>query len=49
MQGGGDVDYPGVISTGCQLSRCAVSGCPGGRRGEDQKMHLFDNHAINSI
>jgi len=41
MQGGNDVDYPGVISTSCQRSRCAVLGRPAGRRGEDWKMLLF--------
>ncbi|VAW41090.1 hypothetical protein MNBD_DELTA04-933 [hydrothermal vent metagenome] len=48
MQGGNDVDYPGVISTSCQLSSCAVIGRPAGRRGEEYKMHLFVNNAINS-
>ena len=48
MQGGNDVDYPGVISTSCQRSRCAVIGRPAGRRGEDLRMSLFDNDAINS-
>jgi len=36
MQGGDDVDYPGVISTSCQRSRCAVIGLPAGRCGEEQ-------------
>ncbi|VAW37479.1 hypothetical protein MNBD_DELTA04-764 [hydrothermal vent metagenome] len=49
MQGGNDVDYPGVISTSCQRSSCAVIGRPAGRRGEDQKIWLFVNNAINSI
>jgi len=44
MQGGNDVDYPGVISTCCQRSRCAVIG----RRGEDQQMSLFRDNAMNS-
>ncbi|GBE52915.1 hypothetical protein BMS3Bbin14_01394 [bacterium BMS3Bbin14] len=48
MQGGNDVDYPGVISTSCQHSSCAVIGRPGGRRGEKYKMHLFVDNAINS-
>ncbi|GBE52582.1 hypothetical protein BMS3Bbin14_01056 [bacterium BMS3Bbin14] len=48
MQGGNDVDYPGVISTSCQRSRCAVIGRAAGRRGEEYKMHLFVNNAINS-
>ncbi|GBE53546.1 hypothetical protein BMS3Bbin14_02044 [bacterium BMS3Bbin14] len=48
MQGGSDVDYPGVISTSCQRSSCAVIGRPAGRRGEEYKMHLFVNNAINS-
>ncbi|GBE12581.1 hypothetical protein BMS3Bbin14_01127 [bacterium BMS3Bbin14] len=48
MQGGNDVDYPGVISTSCQRSRCAVIGRPAGRRGEEYKMHLFVNNATNS-
>jgi len=30
MQGGNDVDYPDVISTSCQRSRCAVLGRPQG-------------------
>ena len=47
MQGGNEVDYPGVISTSCQRSRCAVIGRPAGRRGEDQKIRLFFNNAIN--
>ncbi|GBE13434.1 hypothetical protein BMS3Abin13_01740 [bacterium BMS3Abin13] len=47
MQGGNEVDYPGVISTSCQRSRCAVIGRPAGRRGEDQKIRLFCNNAIN--
>jgi len=41
MQGGNDVDYPGVISTSCQRSRCAVIGRPTGRRGEDQQIRFF--------
>ncbi|GBE13222.1 hypothetical protein BMS3Bbin14_01515 [bacterium BMS3Bbin14] len=48
MQGGNDVDYPGVISTSCQRSSCAVIGRPAGRRGEEYKMHLFVNNAIHS-
>ena len=48
MQGGNDVDYPGVISTSCQRSRCAVIGRPAGRRGEEYKMHVFVSNAINS-
>jgi len=46
MQGGDEVDYPGVISTSCQRGRCAVIGRPAGRRSEGQKMHLFGNNAI---
>jgi len=42
MQSGNDVDYPGVTSTSCQRSRCAVIGRPAGRRGEDQQMSLFE-------
>jgi len=38
MQGGNDIDYPGVISTGCQRSRCAVLGRPAGRRSADRQM-----------
>jgi len=41
MQGGNEVDYPGVISTSCQRSRCAVIGRPAGRRDEDRKIHWF--------
>jgi len=37
MQGGNDVDYPGVISTGCQRSSSAVIGRPSGRRGADRQ------------
>jgi len=48
MQGGNDVDYPGVISTSCQRSRCAVIGRPAGRRGEDQQIRLFGDNAMNS-
>jgi len=48
MQGGNDVDYPGVISTSCQRGRCAVIGRPAGRRGEDQEMYLFEDNPINS-
>ena len=48
LRGGNDVDYPGVISTSCQRSRCAVIGRPAGRRGEKYKMHLFGNNTINS-
>ncbi|NOX80928.1 MAG: hypothetical protein GXP57_07560 [Deltaproteobacteria bacterium] len=44
MHGGNDVDYPGVISTSCQRSKCAVIG----RRGEEQEMHSFGNNAIDS-
>ncbi len=44
MQGGNEVDYPGVISTSCQRRRCAVLGRPAGRRGEDHKMILFSNN-----
>ncbi len=47
MQGGNDVDYHSVISTSCQRNRCAVIGRPEERRGEDQKMRLFGNNAIN--
>ena len=49
MQVGNDVDYPGVISMSCQRSSCAVIGRPAGRRGEEYKMHLFVNNAINSL
>jgi len=48
MQGGNDVDYPGVISRNCQRGRRAVIGRPAGRRGEDRKIRLFSNNAINS-
>ncbi|GBE13487.1 hypothetical protein BMS3Bbin14_01148 [bacterium BMS3Bbin14] len=48
MQGGNDVDYPGVISRSCQRSSCAVIGRPAGRRSEECKIHLFVNNAINS-
>ncbi|VAW38624.1 hypothetical protein MNBD_DELTA04-76 [hydrothermal vent metagenome] len=48
LRGGNDVDYPGVISTSCQRSSCAVIGRTAGRHGEDQQMHLFGNNAINS-
>ncbi|GBE12455.1 transcriptional regulatory protein ZraR [bacterium BMS3Bbin14] len=48
MQGGNEVDYPGVISMSCQRSSCAVIERPAGRRGEDREMHLFVNNAINS-
>ncbi|GBE52512.1 hypothetical protein BMS3Bbin14_00984 [bacterium BMS3Bbin14] len=48
MQGSCDIDYPGVISRSCQRSSCAVIGRTGGRRGEEYKMHLLDNNAINS-
>ncbi len=48
MQGGNDVDYPGVISTSCQRSRCAVIGRPAGRRGADQQIRLFGDNEINS-
>ncbi len=48
MQGGNDVDYPGVIPTSYQRSRCAVIGHPAGRRGEDQQTSLFVKNAINS-
>jgi len=47
MQGGNDVDYPGVISTSCQRSRCAVIGRPAGRRGAGQNMRLFGDNATN--
>jgi len=46
MQGGNDVNYPGVISTSCQRSRCAVLGRTAGRHGKDRKTHLFSNNAI---
>ncbi|VAW34910.1 hypothetical protein MNBD_DELTA04-456, partial [hydrothermal vent metagenome] len=49
LRGGNDVDYPGVISTSCQRSSCAVIGRPAGRRGEDQQIHFFGNNAINSM
>ena len=49
MQGGNDVDYPGVISTSCQRSSCAIIGRPAGWRGEEYKIHLFTNNTINSI
>ncbi|HDK43512.1 MAG TPA: hypothetical protein ENG91_03035 [Desulfobacteraceae bacterium] len=49
MQGGNDVDYPGVISTSCQRRSCAVIGHPAGRRGEEDKKHLFVKNAINYI
>ncbi len=48
MQGGNDVDYPSVISTSCQRSRCAVLDRPAGRRGADQEMRLFGDNIINS-
>ncbi|GBE13839.1 hypothetical protein BMS3Bbin14_01587 [bacterium BMS3Bbin14] len=48
-QGGNDVDYPSMISTSCQRSSCAVIGRPAGRRGEEYKIRLFVNNAINSI
>ncbi len=47
MQGGHDVDYPVVISMSCQRGRCVVTWRPAGRRGEDRKMHLFGDNAIN--
>jgi len=47
MQGGNDVDYPGVISTSCQRSRCAVIGRPEGRRGEDQQIRFLGDNVIN--
>jgi len=46
MQGGNEVDYPGVISRSCQRSSCAVIGRSAGRRGEDQEIRLFINNAI---
>jgi len=46
MQSGNDVDYHGVISTGCQRSRCAVIGRPAGRRGADRQIRLFEDNAI---
>jgi len=46
MQGGNEVDYPGVISTSCQHSRCAVIGRPAGRPGEGQQVPSFGNNAI---
>ncbi|GBE12441.1 hypothetical protein BMS3Bbin14_00635 [bacterium BMS3Bbin14] len=49
MQGGNEVDYPGVISTSYQRSSCAVIGRPAGRRGEGNKMSLLENDAINSM
>ena len=48
MQGGNDVDYPGVISRSCQRSSCAVIGRPAGRRGEEYKTHLLVHNAIKS-
>ena len=48
MQGGNDVDYPGVISTSCQRSRCAVIGRPAGRRGESKNSRLSANNNVNS-
>ncbi|VAW36584.1 hypothetical protein MNBD_DELTA04-1091 [hydrothermal vent metagenome] len=48
LRGGNEVGYPGVISTSCQRSSCAVIGRPAGRRGEEYKMHLFVNKAVNS-
>ncbi|GBE12034.1 thymidylate kinase [bacterium BMS3Abin13] len=48
MQGGNDVDYPAVISTFCQRSRCTVIRRPAGRLGADRGMRSFDNNAINS-
>ena len=47
LRGGNEVDYPGVISTSCQRSRCAVIGRPAGLRGEDQQMSLVGDNAIN--
>jgi len=46
MQGGNDVDYSSVISTGCQRSSCAVIGRPAGRRGADRQIRLFGDNAI---
>jgi len=46
MQGDNEVDYPGVISTSWQRSRCAVIGRPAGRRGEDRQMRLLGDNAI---
>ncbi|GBE13010.1 hypothetical protein BMS3Bbin14_01478 [bacterium BMS3Bbin14] len=48
LRGGSDVDYPGVISMSCQCRRCAVIGRTAVRRGEEYKMHLFVNNAIDS-
>ncbi|GBE13793.1 hypothetical protein BMS3Bbin14_00898 [bacterium BMS3Bbin14] len=48
LRGGKDVDYPGVISTSCQRSSCAVIGRTAVRRGEDHKIHFFGNNTINS-
>ncbi|GBE12003.1 hypothetical protein BMS3Abin13_00279 [bacterium BMS3Abin13] len=48
MQGGNDIDYPGVISTLLPTQQMRRSQAPGGRRGENQKMRLFNNNAINS-
>jgi len=41
MQGGNKVAYPGVISTDCQRSRCAVLGRPAERRRADRKTLLL--------
>ncbi|VAW40402.1 hypothetical protein MNBD_DELTA04-1510 [hydrothermal vent metagenome] len=49
LRGGNDVDYPGVILTSCQRSRCAVTGRTAGRRGEGNKMSFLENNTINSI
>jgi len=46
MQGDNAVDYPSVISTSCQRSRCAVTGRAAGRRGEDRQIRLFGDNAI---
>jgi len=37
IQGDNEVDYPGMISTSWQRSRCAVPARPAWRRGEDRK------------
>ncbi|VAW39504.1 hypothetical protein MNBD_DELTA04-855 [hydrothermal vent metagenome] len=49
LRGGNDVDCPGVTSTSCQRSRCAVIGRTAGRRSEGHKMSLLENNAINSM
>jgi len=47
MQGGNDVDYPGVISTllSTQQMRRYI-GRPAGRRGADRQICLFGDNAI---